>query len=171
MRADRRLAAAPALLVLLLAAARPAAAAPAAAPAGPRPMREDDLLRFEWVADPRISPDGARVAFTRVAVDTATDTYRTSLWIVDADGSGAPRALTSGPRDLQPRWSPDGRSLAFVRGAEGKPGQLYVLSMEGGEALQLTPLPGGAAAPAWSPVSRTPASPISTNPPHHSGIG
>ncbi len=164
MRADRRLAAAPALLVLLLAAARPAAAAPAAAPAGPRPMREDDLLRFEWVADPRISPDGARVAFTRVAVDTATDTYRTSLWIVDADGSGAPRALTSGPRDLQPRWSPDGRSLAFVRGAEGKPGQLYVLSMEGGEALQLTRLAGGAGAPAWSPDSHTLAFISGTNP-------
>ena len=142
-----------------LAGPRTAPGARAAAAPAPRAVREDDLLRFEWVADPRISPDGSRIAFTRVSVDTVTDNYRTSLWIIAADGGEAagagegavPRALTGGPRDAQPRWSPDGRSIAFVRGAEGKPGQLYVLSMEGGEAVQLTHLAGGAAAPAWSP--------------------
>ncbi len=146
-------------------AAAPAAATPSAAPSA-RPMREDDLLRFEWVADPRIAPDGSRIAFTRVAVDTAADNYRTSLWIIPADGAGpaAPRALTNGPRDAQPRWSPDGRTIAFVRGTEVKPGQLFVLSMEGGEAVQLTHLAGGATAPAWSPDSRTIAFLSGTNP-------
>jgi len=137
----------------------------ATAAKAPRPMREDDLLRFEWVADPRIAPDGTRIAFTRVAVDTATDNYKTSLWIIDADGAApAPRALTAGPRDAQPRWSPDGKAIAFVRGAEGKPGQLYVLSMEGGEAVQLTRLAGGAGSPAWSPDSRSIAFTSGTNP-------
>ena len=146
--------------------AAPAFAAPAGAPPSARPVHEDDLLRFEWVADPRIAPDGTRIAFTRVAVDTATDNYRTSLWIIAADGSGSatPRALTSGPLDTQPRWSPDGRSIAFVRGTEGKPGQLFVLSMEGGEAVQLTRLAGGAGALAWSPDSRSIAFTSSTNP-------
>lgn len=152
--------------------AMPPAAAPAAPPPSIRPMREDDLLRFEWVADPRIAPDGSRIAFTRVAVDTAADNYCTSLWIIDAGGPGAaagggaaaPRALTAGPRDTQPRWSPDGRAIAFVRGTEGKPGQLFVLSMEGGEAVQLTRLAGGAASPSWSPDSRSIAFTSGTNP-------
>ena len=45
-------------------------------------MREDDLLKFRWIADPRISPDGTRVAFTLVRVDVDEDEYRTDLWLV-----------------------------------------------------------------------------------------
>jgi dipeptidyl aminopeptidase/acylaminoacyl peptidase len=44
-------------------------------------MREDDLLKFRWIADPRISPDGTRVAFTLVRVDAEEDEYRTDLWL------------------------------------------------------------------------------------------
>src|SRR5213593_1002522 len=87
-----------------------------------RPMREEDLLDLVWIADPQLSPDGTRVAFTRVEVDRKEDAYRTSLWMVGVAG-GEARALTAGPRDRQPRWSPDGRRLAFVRGTEPeKPG-------------------------------------------------
>ena len=115
-----------------------------------RPMREDDLLRFVWAADPRISPDGSRVAFTRVWVDAEADEYRTQIWIV-APGAEA-RPLTSGRWDSQPRWSPDGRWIAFVRKSEsGKPGQIHLLPLEGGEAAPLTSLEGGASDPAWSP--------------------
>ena len=117
-------------------------------------MRADDILRLVWVADPQISPDGRRVAFTHVSVDTEADEYRTALWLLDLDAEGralaAPRPLTSGPRDAQPRWSPDGSLVAFVRAAEaGKPGQLCVLPMSGGEAEKLTQLERGAASPAW----------------------
>ena len=157
-------------LALPAVAARPKGTAAASAPAAAaRPMREDDLLRLEWVADPRISPDGARIVFTRVAVDTAADDYRTSLGIIPARGDGAaapapPRPLTSGPHDSQPRWSPDGRSIAFVRATEGKPGQIFLLSMEGGEAVQLTRLAKGAGSPAWSPDGRTIAFTSTTHP-------
>ena len=90
-----------------------------------RGMREDDLLDFVWIADPQISPDGARIAFTRVAVDREADDYTPSVWIVESAG-GTPRALTSGRKDSQPRWSPDGRTLAFVRVTEPKkPGQIW----------------------------------------------
>lgn len=82
-------------------------------------MREDDLLRFQWIADPRLSPDGTRVAFTLVTVDTEADEYRTNLWLCDVPSDGAPpappRELTFGGRDSQPRWSPDGRTLLFQR--------------------------------------------------------
>jgi dipeptidyl aminopeptidase/acylaminoacyl peptidase len=148
-------------MVLLAGAVAPAALAGAAGTAAEparRPIAETDLFRFVWVADPRISPDGRRVAFVRVTVDAKLEGYETALWIVDADAAGAaagPRPLTAGPRDTAPRWSPDGRRLAFLRHA-GKEDQLFVLPLDGGgEARQLTDLPGGAQSPAWSPDGRT----------------
>ncbi len=128
---------------------RSAASGAAAAPAR-RAMREDDLLRFAWIADPQISPDGRRVAFTRVWIDAEADEYRTQIWIAAA--GEAARRWTSGSYDLQPRWSPDGRWLAFVRKREaGKLGQIHLLPTDGGEAAPLTALEGGASDPAWSP--------------------
>ena len=130
------------------------AAAPASAPAK-RPVAEDDLLSLVWLADPQIEPDGARTAFTRVHVDRDADEYRTAIWIADLHGdvrSGGARALTNGGKDRQPRWSPDGKTLAFVRTPEGKTdGELWLLPMSGGEPRKLAGLPGGVANPAWSP--------------------
>src|SRR5215510_6616785 len=84
-------------------------------------MREEDLLKFRWIADPRMSPDGTRIAFTLVRVDAEEDEYRTDLWLAVLPPPGAapeaPRALTFDGRSAQPRWSPDGASLAFVRRA------------------------------------------------------
>ena len=139
------------------------AAAPAFGAAGKRPMVESDLYRFVWVADPQISPDGSRVAFVRVTVDSAGDEYRTSLWLADAEG-GAPRPLTTGNRDGQPRWSPDGRMLAFVRATGEQPAQIHLLPMTGGEPTQLTRLKGGAGSPAWSPDGKRIAFTSRTNP-------
>jgi len=115
-----------------------------------RGITESDLLKFVWVADPQISPDGKQVAFVRVVINEKTDDYETSLWIVPTDGDDPPRALTSGTRDNSPRWAPDGRRLAFVRSAGGPP-QIYVLPFGGGEASPVTDLPRGASAPIWSP--------------------
>jgi dipeptidyl aminopeptidase/acylaminoacyl peptidase len=126
-------------------------------------MREEDLLDLRWVADPQISPDGTRIVFTRVVVDSTADEYRTSLWEIDARG-GDPRPLTSGQRDAQPRWSPDGKTIAFVRAAEGKPAQIHLLSMAGGEATPLTRLTRGASQPTWSPDGRRIAFISSQNP-------
>ncbi|HZM51847.1 MAG TPA: S9 family peptidase, partial [Vicinamibacteria bacterium] len=150
----------------LLAAALAAPAAPAIA-AG-RPITETDLFRFTWVADPQISPDGRRVAFVRVTVNEKKDGYDTAIWAVDAEGGRAARPLTSGPQDLSPRWSPDGRRLAFTRAVEkaGKlqPPQLYVMTMDGGEARALTEVPKGASSPTWSPDGRMLAFTSTANP-------
>lgn len=120
-----------------------------------RVITETDLFRFVWVADPRPSPDGTRVAFTRVTVNEKGEGYDTALWIVPADGSAPPARLTVGTRDSQPRWSPDGRRLAFLRASlrDGKPEppQIHLLSLSGGEAWRLTDVPRGASAAVWSP--------------------
>ncbi len=122
-------------------------------------MRAEDLLKFRWIADPQISPDGTRVAFTLVRVDADEDEYRTDLWLAEVPRPGTapdvPRALTFDGRSSQPRWSPDGGTLAFARKPEpGKPPQLHVLPLAGGEARALTKLEKGAASPAWSPDGR-----------------
>ena len=87
----------------------------ATASAQKRTITETDLLKFVWIADPQISPDGSRVAFIRVDVNDKADGYDTSIWIVGTDGKDQARRLTGGTRDNSPRWSPDGRRLAFVR--------------------------------------------------------
>ncbi len=122
-----------------------------------RSLTEKDLFEFVWVANPQLSPDGARVAFTRVTVDEKRTGYETSIWIAATNGKESPVRMTNGKHDAQPRWSPDGRHILFVRGGDKdesgkpKPGQLAMLSLAGGEASTITDLPKGASNPVWSP--------------------
>ena len=122
-----------------------------------RSITEKDLFDFIWVANPQVSPDGTRVAFTRINVDDKRTGYETSIWVAATDGKQAPVRLTNGKHDVQPRWSADGTHIAFVRGGDKdetgkpKPGQLALLSLLGGEARFITDLPKGAANPVWSP--------------------
>src|SRR5436190_553655 len=97
----------------------------------PRLITDADLLKFVWIADPQVSPDGTQVAFVRVVVNEKTDDYDTNLMIVPSDGREAPRELTTAARDSSPRWAPDGKRLAFVR-ASGGPPQVHGISMTGG---------------------------------------
>src|SRR5215470_6809416 len=122
----------------------------AAGPSGKRPITERDILKFRWAADPEISPDGRDIAYVLVTVNEKEDRYDTALWAVATAGGAAPRRLTSGPRDLAPRWSPDGRTLAFLRAEEKGPPQIHLLPMTGGEARRLTDLPRGAGVPVWA---------------------
>ena len=137
-------------LLRIAAAAALLAAATAPLSAQKRGITEQDLLQFVWVADPQMSPDGTQVAFVRVSDDEKADTYDTSLWIARTDGAEPPRQLTRGTRDTAPRWSADGRRMAFVRPVE-KDGrtlpQIHVLAMDGGEARAVTDMPRGASGP------------------------
>ena len=132
--------------------------------AATRPITEKDLFKFRWVADPQISPDGRQVAYVLVEVNEKEDRYDTSLWAVAASEGSLPRRLTAGPRDAAPRWSPDSRTLAFLRApSEKERPQIHLLPMNGGEARKLTDLPRGASAPVWSPTGRTIAFTSATN--------
>ncbi len=138
-------------------------------PTTPRAPHPDDLYAFAIATDPRLSPAGDLVVFTLQTVAPARDGYRRALWAVPADGSNPARRLTIGARhDRAARFSPDGRTLAFLSDrrlvAEELPGapddredgvQVHLLPLDGpGEARRLTDLPRGADGIAWSPDGR-----------------
>jgi dipeptidyl aminopeptidase/acylaminoacyl peptidase len=141
---------------------------PATRPAT-RSFRPDDLYRFRVATDPRLSPNGAMVVFALQTVAPGKDGYRNAIWAVDA-GGGEPRRLTLGARnDTHPRFSPDGRTLAFISDrrlhVEEEPAagdakeredaqQVHLLPIGGGEASRLTDLPRGVRKFEWSPDGR-----------------
>lgn len=110
----------------------------------------DDLWRLRTVSDPRLSPDGSQVAFVLATPDPDTDKMATGIWVAPADGSSPARQFTSGPEDNSPRWSPDGRWLAFVA-ERGHGPQLHLASLDGGEARAVTEAPYGVSQPVWAP--------------------
>jgi dipeptidyl aminopeptidase/acylaminoacyl peptidase len=115
-----------------------------------RNITEKDIFDFQWVADPQISPDGSTVAFVKVTVNAQRTNYDASIWAVPTSGKEEPHRLTSGTRDGGPRWSPDGKYLAFIRGLDAGP-QIFMLAMSGGDSWQVTSLPRGAGGISWSP--------------------
>ena len=116
-------------------------------------MVPEDVYELVLVSDPRLSPDGATCAFVVTTVDRDESKYQSAIWTVPIDGSEPPRRLTYGDRrDAVPRWSPDGTRLAFASNRDNeKAAQLYVLPVEGGEALKLTDLTESVDELAWSP--------------------
>jgi dipeptidyl aminopeptidase/acylaminoacyl peptidase len=112
-----------------------------------RPMTIDDLLTAVRVSDPQLSPDGRWVAFVRTATDPVTLKRNADIWLVPSDGSKPPRPLTRHEAiDMTPRFSPDGRSLAFLSARSGS-AQVWLMSLEGGEPRKLTDVPGGVEEP------------------------
>ncbi|MBP6802726.1 MAG: PD40 domain-containing protein, partial [Chloroflexi bacterium] len=118
-----------------------------------RRITADDLYNLQIVSDPQISPDGQHVVFGVQTVDEASEKKYNHLWLVAADGSQPARQITFGQqRDSHPRWSPDGRSIAFLSNrADEKQAQIYLLPRDGGEAQPLTKLNGAIAGFSWSP--------------------
>jgi dipeptidyl aminopeptidase/acylaminoacyl peptidase len=122
-------------------------------------MKPEDVYALTSVSDPRISPDGRRVAYVVSRTDEEANAYRTAVWVAPLDGSEKAKQFTSGERnDGSPRWSPDGRWLAFVSNRDGEDekkatGQLYVLPADGGEPRRLTDGKASVESIAWSPDS------------------
>ena len=106
------------------------------------PFGIDDAINLARVSDPRISPDGERVLFSRSELDWEENERITALWVVNADGSDA-RRFTSEDGDSGARWSPDGRWVAFLRSTEGedRTRQVFIMRTDGGEARALTEHP------------------------------
>ncbi|WP_077146589.1 S9 family peptidase [Sphingopyxis sp. KK2] len=154
------------------AAAQDAAPAPAATetPAAQAPMSASatgsartaperrltgaDLFDLAIASDPQISPDGRHIAYVRRQNDIMSDRALSSIWLIDTTtGAETPLAGRSGGA-FSPRWSPDGKRLAFAS-TEGGSAQLWVHWLDGGEAVRLTGLPTSPSSLAWSPDGKS----------------
>ena len=131
-----------------------------------RGITPEDYFAFEFLSDPHISPDGKLVAYVVTKIDRAQNRRNSLIWMVATDGAKPPWQFTTSPQSANsPRWSPDGRALAFMssRPSEGQGAgaaagnteparsQVYLLSMSGGEARRVTNLKNGVNSFQWSP--------------------
>lgn len=115
-----------------------------------RPLEPLDVFKMEYASDPQISPDGSKIIYVRNFMDIMTDRHRSNLWIIDFDGSDH-RAVTSGiHNDFSPRWSPDGKKLAYLSSKEGKV-QIFMRWMDTGQETLLAHLTQTPSNLTWSP--------------------
>ncbi|MBI3569356.1 MAG: S9 family peptidase [Gemmatimonadetes bacterium] len=117
-----------------------------------RALTVADLNRVRAINDPQRSPDGQWVAYTVSRVDTVKDRSDSDLWMTTWDGATTVRLTYSDENESAPRWSPDGKRLAFLSSRQGAKGsQVWLLERAGGEAEKITDLKGGVSSVAWSP--------------------
>lgn len=119
-----------------------------------RPITAEDLCKFKFVGDPQVSPNRDKVAYVLTHVDQEKDGYYSFIYVTDLRGNGRPFtsyvSKDSLVKDVSPRWSPDGQRLAFCSNRSGKK-QIWLLHMDGGEAVQVTDVKQGIHDFTWSP--------------------
>jgi dipeptidyl aminopeptidase/acylaminoacyl peptidase len=125
----------------------------ALAQTAPHNLGIDDIARFRDVRDPQLSPDGKWIAYVVATIDSKDDKTNSHIWLVGYDGTDDRQITFSQDSENSPRWSPDGRYLAFTSSRPGKTkgNQVWLLDLKGGEAAQLTELKGRLQSYEWSP--------------------
>jgi dipeptidyl aminopeptidase/acylaminoacyl peptidase len=114
-----------------------------------RPLQLEDMFNLQRVSDPQISPDGKTVAYVVGVVDKAANRTNTDIWLIPSAG-GTATQLTNGPKaDRHPRWSPDGKSIAFESNRDGSL-QIYVINISTGETKKITSISTEASGAIWS---------------------
>ncbi|HEY4367044.1 MAG TPA: S9 family peptidase [Steroidobacteraceae bacterium] len=135
-------------LVLSLTVAMSAIAAPIDAPA--RKFEGSDLFALQYAEDPQIRPDGRAVVYTRVTNNVMIDRAQRSIWLVDLDTGIQTPVVTGAGSHSSPRWSPDGKRLAYVSTSEGGSSQLYMRWTQTGQSAKLAELTDAPGNLAWS---------------------
>ena len=124
------------------------------APPVPRAITVDDAFQVKEVDDPQISPDGAWVAYTVETASLKADKSYTRVWMVPS-AAGETIAMTAeNETSTHPRWSPDGRYLAFLSGRNDGKTQVYLLNRQGGEAQKITDTVQDVEDFAWAPDAK-----------------
>ncbi|HKO98040.1 MAG TPA: S9 family peptidase [Pyrinomonadaceae bacterium] len=115
-----------------------------------RPFNIEELLKVRRVGDPQVSPDGKKVAFTIGDVNFDANRVVTHIWVMPLTPGAEIKRLTSGDSSAtSPRWSPDGKKIAYVTGS-----QIWVMDDDGDDKEQVTKISTGASGPVWSPDRR-----------------
>ncbi|MBV8733017.1 MAG: PD40 domain-containing protein, partial [Acidobacteriia bacterium] len=126
-----------------------------------RGVTPEDYFAFQFINGATLSPDGKQAAYVRTVINQAKNRRDSSIWLVATDGRSSPRRLTAdGFSSTAPRWSPDGSSLAFLStraetagaepSGEASRRQIWILTMNGGEAQVASHLKNGVEAFQWS---------------------
>ena len=118
-----------------------------------RAITFDDMIAMHRIAEAEISPDGKWVAYTVATPDMDANRNATDIWMAPVAGGEAVQLTRTG-KDSSPKWSPDGKTMAFLSARSGD-SQVYVLSMDGGEGHPLSKLSTGADIVKWSPDGKT----------------
>jgi dipeptidyl aminopeptidase/acylaminoacyl peptidase len=113
-----------------------------------RPLMPEDLYTMNKVSDPQISPDGKWIAYTVSVPDLKADEYTSDIWLIGING-GKQKRLTSGGSSYSPRWSPQGKQIAFIS-SRGGTANIYLIDVDGGESGKLTNSTSGLSSPVWA---------------------
>jgi acylaminoacyl-peptidase len=109
-----------------------------------------DIFDMEYVSDPQISPDGTKIVYVRNFKDVMTDKNLSNLWIVNFDGSNNRPLTTGNHNNFSPRWSHDGKKLAFRSNRSNSKVKLYMMWLDTKETVPLTNTPIGPGSVNWS---------------------
>ncbi|HEY9430593.1 MAG TPA: S9 family peptidase [Blastocatellia bacterium] len=119
-----------------------------------RPMTFDDLMAIKRIGEAQISPDGSRVVYVVTDVDKNLNRGKRSVWAVPSSGGASQQLITSDKNDYSPRWSADGKWIAFLSTREGAP-QIFVAGADGSNPRKVTGVPEGVGEFIWSPDGKT----------------
>lgn len=117
-----------------------------------QPVKPADAYRISALADPQVAPEGKWIAYTMSDVDTAKNKRTSHLWMQSWDGKESVQLTHGDEAASSPRWSPDGKYLAFLSSRDSKTGaQVWLLDRRGGEGKKLTNIKGSLGTYTWSP--------------------
>ena len=121
--------------------------------ADPKPWTLDAIMDLKTVSDPQITADGSRVVYVVTGRDAHRNAYSSEIWVVPVTGGDGQRLANGHFSDAQPRWSADGRSLAFLSRRDGTT-QIYLVNTPAASSRKLTDAPQGVTDFKWSSDGR-----------------